>query len=119
MKKTTATTIDEYLNELSEPEKKELSRLRKIIKREVPEVEESISYEMPAFKYKGKPLIYFAAFKNHLSIFPTPGPIEDLAEQLKPYEAGKGTLKYKLEEPFPEDLLKQVVQARLKQIEQS
>lgn len=116
MKKTTATTIDEYLSELGEAENKELSRLRGIIKKEVPEAEESISYEMPAFKYKGKPLIYFAVFKNHLSIFPTPGPIEDLAERLKPYETGKGTLQYKLEEPFPEDLLKQILQVRLKQI---
>lgn len=116
MKKTTVTTIDEYLSELAPQESKELQRLRDIVKKEVPEAEESISYEMPAFKYKNEPLIYFAAFKNHLSIFPTPGPIEELAEQLKPYESGKGTLKYRLEESFPEELFKKLIRARLKQI---
>ena len=111
-----AASVDEYLKYLDNEERNELQRLREIVRKEVPEAEESISYGMPAFKYKGKPLIYFGAFKDHLSIFPTPDPIENLKKKLKPYEAGKGTLKYKLNEPFPEQLLKEILQARLSQL---
>lgn len=117
MQKSKPKTVDEYLSNLSKDQKTELQRIRDIIKKEVPEVEESISYEMPGYKYKGKPLIYFAAFKDHLSIFPTPGPIEELDAVLKKYQSGKGTLQYNLEDPFPEELLQKLIQARLKQID--
>lgn len=109
-------TIDNYLAKLDQRRVDELQRLFEIVKKEVPEAEQSIAYEMPAFKYKNKPLIYFGVFKDHLSIFPTSGPIAEIETELEAYTTGKGTLSYKLEEPFPEELLKKIIRVRLKQI---
>jgi len=111
-----ASTVDGYLRAINEPQRAELQRLLGIVKKEVPEAEESISYEMPALKYKNKPLVYFGAFSDHMSIFPTSGPIAELEDELKKYTTGKGTLSYKLEEPFPEELLKKILKVRVAQI---
>ncbi len=108
--------FDLYIAKLTEPNQKELGRLIDIVRREVPEAEQSISYGLPAFKYKNKPLIYFGAFKDHISIFPTSGPILELADKLSQYTTGKGTLQYTLDKPFPEELIKEIVVARVKQI---
>lgn len=110
------STIDEYIAKLTKEERAELQRLMKIIRQEVPEAEESISYGMPAFKFSGKPLIYLGVFKDHLSIFPTSGPVAELEAELHKYTTGKGTLQYKLEEPFPEELLIELLKTRIKQI---
>ena len=69
------SVVDDYLKNLPEPQKAELERIRKIVKQTVPEAEEVISYGVPGFKYKGKYLITFAAFKDHLSLFPGSAPI--------------------------------------------
>lgn len=117
MRKSSATTIQEYLDQLEAPQKVELARLIAIVKREVPKAEESISYGMPAFKFNGKPLIYFGAFNDHLSIFPTSGPIQELQAELKKYQTGKGTLQFTLDTPFPEELLIKLLQIRIEQIQ--
>ena len=114
----TSKTVQEYLNKLEPPKKIELERIRALIKQEVPEAEESISYQMPAFKLSGKPLIYYAAFKNHFSIFPTSGPITELTKELKPFQTTKGTIKFSLEKPLPDELIKKILQTRIKQINQ-
>ncbi len=66
-----AATIDEYLAGLSKPDRDTLQRLRETIHAAVPDLDESISYAMPTLKYRGKPLIYFAAAKKHLAIYGT------------------------------------------------
>ena len=63
-------TVDEYLNRIEPSQRKQFERVRKIVKKLVPEAEEVISYGIPTWKYRGKYLIYFAAFKNHMSIYP-------------------------------------------------
>lgn len=109
--------IDEYLANVTPPQRKALEHIREIIKQIVPEAEEAISYEMPTFKYKRKNLIHFAAFKNHLSIFPTPGPMSQMDESLKPYRTGKGTLQFTEDAPIPDALIKELVLIRKQTID--
>ncbi len=115
--KPTSDTVEGYLNNLEPPQKVELERIRALIKKETPGAQESISYQMPAFKYKGKPLIYYGAFKDHMSIFPTSGPIAELEKDLEEFSTAKGTLKFTLDKPIPDEIIKKLVQTRIKQIE--
>jgi uncharacterized protein YdhG (YjbR/CyaY superfamily) len=111
------TKIDEYLAGVPAPQKAELERIRKLVKRLVPVAEETIAYGMPAFKYKKQPLIYFAAFKDHLSLFPTSGPTEELADKLTAYRVSKGTIQFTLDNPLPDALVEEILTARLRAIE--
>jgi uncharacterized protein YdhG (YjbR/CyaY superfamily) len=111
--------IEGYLKKVPPSQRTELERIRKIVQRLVPDAEEVISYGMPTFKYKGKNLIHFAAFKNHLSIFPTAEPIKTLHEEFKPFIASKGTLKFTEDKPIPERLIKALVKQRLEAIGKS
>lgn len=111
------SAIDEYLEGITPSQREVLEHIRTVIKQTVPEVEEAISYEMPTFKYKKKNLIHIAAFKNHLSIFPTPGPISQMDESLKPYRTGKGTLQFSEDAPIPDELIKELVLIRKQTID--
>ena len=64
---------------------------------------------MPGFKYKGKYLLSFAAFKGHLSLFPGAEPVENLREELQPYRRSKGTIQFTVEQPLPEPLLRHII----------
>ena len=110
-------TIDEYLNNLEPTKKAALERVRKIVKEMVPEAEETISYGMPTFKYKRRPLMYFATFKNHLSLFPASGKvIEQMSSKLEKYKTSKGTLQFTAEDPIPEEVIKEMLQIRQAEI---
>lgn len=112
------SAIDDYLDKVPLPQRIELERIRVVVKDVVPDAVESISYGMPAFKYKDKPLVYFAAFKNHLSLFPTSGPTEALKEQLKDFTVSKGTIQFTTDKPIPESLIREILQVRLDHIRQ-
>lgn len=110
--------IDDYLKNVSPEHKAELERVRKIVKTVVPDAEETISYGIPAFKYNGQPLLYFAAFKNHMSLFPTSGPTEALKDKLKDFVVSKGTIQFTVEKPIPDTLIKEILLNRLGNISQ-
>src|SRR5687768_7626930 len=107
-------TIDEYLKHVTPPQKTEFERIRKIVKSLVPESEETITYGIPTFKYKGKYLIYFGAFKNHMSIFP--GAPLSLKQKLKGYKLLKGTIQFTEENPLPASIIRELVKNRLTEI---
>lgn len=111
------SVIDEYLNELQPPQKDELSRIRKIIIATVPEAEEAISYGMPEFKYKGKYLIGFSVFRDHMSLFPTPSPINALKSRLGNYKLSKGTIQFSLGNTIPESLIRNLILYRIDEID--
>lgn len=111
------TTIDEYLANVPESQREELQKLRKFIQHTVPEAEEAISYAMPTFKYKGKNLIHFAAFKDHMSIFPTPGSIEAVGNQLDSFKKAKGTIQFTEDNLVPEPVIKNMLLARKEKID--
>lgn len=110
-------TIDTYLQDVPQPQQTELQRIREFIKQTVPSAEETISYGMPTFKYKGKSLIHFAAFKDHLSIFPTSAPIAELKEQLADFATAKGTIHFTVEKPVPDNVIKQLLEVRIADID--
>ncbi len=86
-----------------------LSDIRALIKHKVPDVVESISYGIPAYKIYGKPLIYFAAFKNHIGLYATPQGHEQFKKELSIYKQGKGSVQFPLNKPMPMDLIERII----------
>ena len=111
------SVIDEYLKDIHEPDKTGLIGIRDLIKRIVPDADEVISYGMPGFKYKGKYLAGFNAFKNHLSFFPTAEPVEVLKDKLAEYAVSKGTLQFTPDHPLPDELIEELIAIRIKSID--
>jgi uncharacterized protein YdhG (YjbR/CyaY superfamily) len=109
--------IDAYLEELEEPKRSTLQALRTSILEVVPDAEQGISYGMPAFKVQGKTVAGFAAFKGHLSYLPHSGSVlEELGDEVAGYETSKGSLKFAVDTPLPEPLVKQLVKTRLREL---
>jgi len=94
-----------------------LKRIRAAIRSVAPRAEEAFSYRIPAFKLRGRPLVWYAAFKNHCSLFPMTGAIRrKLAPSLKGYEMSKGTVRLPLAKPMPVALVKKLVKARVAEL---
>jgi uncharacterized protein YdhG (YjbR/CyaY superfamily) len=116
--KISVKNIDEYLLDVPENQRLALEELRQIIRETAPNAEEVISYGMPAFKYHGM-LVYFAAFKNHCSLFAANATmIEDLYPELKSYKTSKGTIQFTPEKPLPFALVQKIVLLRMKENEE-
>lgn len=111
-------TVDAYLAAQPRATAKILKQLREIILNTLPEeTEEVISYAIPTYKVKKKPVVYFSGYDKHFSLYPRPqNPSAKFAEELKPHVAGKGTLRFDLKQPVPADLIKRVVEHRLKDV---
>lgn len=110
-------SIDEYLARVPEPARSTLNNIRAAIRDAVPrETTEIISYRMPAFKYK-QVLVWFAAFSDHCSLFPTASVIDAFKGELKSFSTSKGTIQFPTDKPLPNALVKRLVKARLAQIE--
>jgi uncharacterized protein YdhG (YjbR/CyaY superfamily) len=114
MKRSAAKNVDEYLAAVPEPARTTLNTIRAVIRSAVPpETTEAITYGIPTFKYKGS-LLAFAAFKNHCSLFPMSlAVIDTFKNELKPFLASKGTIRYPLDKPLPSALVKKLVKARI------
>lgn len=104
--------VDEYITTFPTEVQELLRKLRATIKKTVPQAEEVISYQMPAYKYYGI-LVYFAAFKNHIGFYPTGSGIEFFKEKLSAYKTSKGTLQFRLTEPLPLELIADIVRFRV------
>jgi len=109
--------VDEYLAGVPEPARSTLNKMRAAIRSAVPpEAAETISYRMPAFKYKGV-LVWFAAFSNHCSLFPTASVVQAFKNELKGFSISKGTIHFPTDKPLPTALVKKLVKARVAQNE--
>ncbi|MGC1463976.1 MAG: DUF1801 domain-containing protein [Terracidiphilus sp.] len=110
-------TVDEYLARVAEPARGVLEKMRALIRASLPrEATEIISYRMPAFKHK-RVLVWFAAFKDHTSLFPTAAVIEQFREELKGFTISKGTVRFPTDKPLPAALIKKMVEASLEKSE--
>ncbi|MEL1242601.1 iron chaperone [Flavobacterium flavipallidum] len=109
--------VDEYIHSLSEETQKIAQQIRCIILNTAPDCDESISYGMPAYKTFGKPLIYLAAYKNHIGLYATPSGHSHFSKELANYKQGKGSVQFPLNSPIPYELIKQIVAFRLKENE--
>jgi len=109
----TPKTVEDYLASVPEPARGTLQRMRLAIRSVLPaEATEAISYGIPAFKYKG-PLVWFAAFSSHCSLFPGASVIKAFTNELKGFEISKGTVHFPVDKPLPAALVKKMVKARL------
>jgi uncharacterized protein YdhG (YjbR/CyaY superfamily) len=112
-----AKSINEYLSKVEPQHRAELERIRALVKRLVPGVEETMSYGMPTLKYKKRPLVYFTASKNHMSFFPSSWAIEELKDKLKGYKTTKHAIQFTLENPLPNALIKELVLNHVRDID--
>ena len=109
--------VDEYLARVPEPARSTLNKVREVIRSAVPpETTETISYGIPAFKYKGV-LVWFAAFSDHCSLFPTASVIEMFKKELQGYTISEGTIQFPTDKPLPSALVRKMVKARVEQME--
>ncbi len=106
--------IDEYIAAFSAEVQSILQQIRLTIREAAPQAVEKISYKMPAFALDGD-LIYFAAFKKHIGMYPPVQGDEKLSKELARYRGEKGNLKFPLDEPIPYDLIRRVVEFRVKE----
>ena len=114
------TVIDDYLTKVEPTKRKELERIRTLAKQTVPDAEDAIVYGMPTLKYQGKPFLGFDAHKEHIGIYPFSGQVvETLKDQLQGYGLSKGAIRVPIDHPISEELLKQIIDLRLKQITSS
>jgi uncharacterized protein YdhG (YjbR/CyaY superfamily) len=107
--------IDEYIAMVPEHVQEILIKLRDTIRKAAPEAEEVISYGMPAFKFKGAILVYFAAQKAHIGFYPTASGIENFKNELTPYQWSKGAVQFPLDKPLPYELINRMVAFRVQE----
>lgn len=105
-------TIDDYIAGFPGGIQKTLSGLRRAIRAAAPAAVERIAYRMPALYLDG-PLVYFAAFKDHISFFPTSSGVEAFRHELSPFEISKGTIRFPLGRPLPLKLIARIVRFRV------
>lgn len=103
------SVVTEYIERLNTAEQPVLSHLRDIVYEVVPETEDSFSYGIPTYKYKGKYMIAFASNKKFMSIYPGAEIIDVLKEDLKPFKLSKGTISFTAANPLPDDLLRTII----------
>ena len=109
----------EFLESLDTDEQKIFGQYIKVISKHVPSAEQGICYGMPAFKYKDRPLIGFGSNKFGLSVYPfDPRVIEDLKTELKDFETTKGTIKFTVKKPLPDELITLIADTRLSYLNQ-
>ena len=104
--------VDEYIAKFAPDIQAILRKIRQTIKTAAPDAEETISYRMPAFRQDGV-LVYFAAFKKHIGLFPPVRGDESLMRAVKPYAGPKGNLQFPFEKPIPYALIQRIVKARV------
>ena len=113
----TAKTITEYLESVPLEFRLELERIRALVTRLVPEIEERISYRMPTLMYRGRALVYFTASKQHMSFYPSSWALEAERDRLKPWSTTEHAIRFTLEDPLPEDLIEDLVRAHQREID--
>ncbi|MFZ1788452.1 MAG: DUF1801 domain-containing protein [Saprospiraceae bacterium] len=108
-----AHDVKVYISTFSEAFQNRMIKVRDLILQHAPEAEESISYGIPSYKTFGRPLIYFAGFKNHIGLYATPSGHEKFKKELSTYKQGRGSVQFLLKEEMPYDLIEQIIKFRV------
>lgn len=114
-----AAAVDAYVASLPEHRRVGLERLRNSIAAAAPGAQPGISYGIPCFKLNGRPLVWFAAFKEHSSFFPGATAIRMHAAELKRYKTSKGTLQFPPDRPPPPKLIAKLVKTRIAELQKT
>lgn len=115
LKKNKIDNVDMYISQFPLKIQEILHKIRMIIYTRVPDNIENISYGIPAYKTNKKPLVYFAAYKNHIGFYPTPSGINYFKEELSLYKISKGSVQFPLNKNIPFDLIEKIIQQRVKE----
>jgi len=110
------TTIREYITHFPPNVQAILSKFRKIIHEVTPEATEAMKYQMPTFVLNGENLIHFAAYKNHIGLYPTPSAVEAFKKDLKNYVTSKGAIQFVIAKSMPYDLVRRITEFRVKEV---
>ena len=113
MDKKTFTDFESYAAQFPAQTQELLRQMRATIKSNAPDAVEGIAYGMPAFKLKGRPLVYFAAFKAHIWFYALPSAQEEFKAELASFKHGKGSVQFPLDKPLPLELKGQIVRFRV------
>ncbi|MCB9201903.1 MAG: DUF1801 domain-containing protein [Flavobacteriales bacterium] len=105
--------IETYIQQFPDNVQEVLRNIRKLIKDNAPKADELFAYGMPAYKINKKPLVYFAAFKNHIGFYATPSGHSKFQDELSKYKQGKGSVQFPLSEPIPYKLIEKIVKFRV------
>jgi uncharacterized protein YdhG (YjbR/CyaY superfamily) len=109
-------SVDDYMSGLPDDRRAVMERLRATIRSAAPDATQAISYNMPAFRLDGKFFVSYEAFKRHYSLFPwTDAMVAELADAIRPYAVGKGTLRFPADQPIPLDLVRRIIEIRLRE----
>ena len=114
-RRMTAKTIDDYIKSASDRARPILKKIRAIVRKTAPGATETISYGIPTFKLNGRVLVHFAAFKNHIGLYPPVRGDARILKAVQPYAGEKGNLRFPFDEPMPYDLIERIVKLRVKQ----
>jgi uncharacterized protein YdhG (YjbR/CyaY superfamily) len=113
--KDPSKTIDEYIASFPPDIQEKLQRIRAVIRTAAPDAEEAIRYGIPTFRLNGSNLVHFAAFKDHISFFPTSSGVAKFQRELSSYKLSKGTIQLPLSEPVPYDLVERITRFRIEE----
>jgi len=105
--------IETYIQQFPDNVQEILRNIRKLVKDNAPGSDELFAYGMPAYKTNNKPLIYFAAFKNHIGFYATPSGHSEFQDELSKYKQGKGSVQFPLDQPIPYKLIERIVKFRV------
>lgn len=117
--KRTFTTVDEFIEASTYDVEPRLAEMRRVIRETLPDAEETISYNIPAYKQYGVVVVQFSGYTEHTSLnfFPTAGAFAEFDEDLKPYKTSKSAIRFPLDEPLPVDLIARITAFRLDEAE--
>jgi uncharacterized protein YdhG (YjbR/CyaY superfamily) len=113
-REATAKDIDEYIAGFPRDVQEILEKVRTTIRQAAPDAKEAIKYQLPTFTLNGN-LVHFGAFKNHIGFYPTPTGTEKFKQELSVYEGAKGSIRFPLDKPIPYDLIRKIVEFRVKE----
>jgi uncharacterized protein YdhG (YjbR/CyaY superfamily) len=116
MARSSATSINEYIAEFPDEVRERLEAVRAIVREEAPDAVETISYAIPTFDLDGTHLVHFAGYARHVGFYPTGSGIDEFADELKPYKHARGSVQFPLSRPLPDDLIRRMVAARVRQV---
>ena len=110
--------VDAYIAALAEDRRGPMTNLRETIRAAAPDADEVITYKMPGFKVRGSFLVSYDAFKQHYSLFPwNDEMVAELGDEIQPYVKGRGTLQFPAAKPLPLDLIRRIIEVRVRQSE--
>jgi uncharacterized protein YdhG (YjbR/CyaY superfamily) len=114
--KTDFNSVDEYIASQPGTVQGALERVRSTVRMALPGAEEVISYKIPAYKLHGRIVLYFAGWRQHYSLYPTPRALVVFKDDLAPYKVNKGTIRFPLSQPVPVKLIERIAKFRAKEV---